>query len=69
MNVLKVRLAVLRYAQIKTVATRVLVALAIDWGLMNMDVKVNMAISYLPLMRRGMAQNQSGLTVNPQMLS
>ena len=41
MSVLKVQLAVLRCAQIKMVATRVLVVLAIAWLLMHMDVKVN----------------------------
>ena len=41
MSVLKVQLAVLRRAQIKMVATRVLVVLAIAWLLMHMDAKVN----------------------------
>ena len=41
MSVLKVQLAVLRRAQIKMVATCVLVVLAIAWQLMHMDVKVN----------------------------
>ena len=41
MSVLKVQLAVLRHAQIKMVATRVLVVLAIAWLLMHMDAKVN----------------------------
>ena len=37
----RVELAVLRYAQIKMVAIHVLVALAIAWLLMPMDVRVN----------------------------